>query len=71
MTGHRTSKRIVEQTNELARRLYALRGYVVPRWYRFDQATHPQEREAWKSACLAQLFLTDTDPEDALSDLGE
>jgi hypothetical protein len=65
----RTPQFIIEQTNELARTIYALRGYTVPVGYRFDSATHPHEREAWASACAAQLLLTDTDPQDALDEL--
>ena len=65
----RTGKQIVDQTNDLARMLYALRGYSVREGYRFDQATHPHETEAWKGACEAQMLLTDTDPNDALDEL--
>ena len=64
----RTDREIVEQTNELARKLYRLRGYVVAEGYRFDKATHPHMREAWAGACEAQQLLTDTDPNDALDD---
>lgn len=42
----RTDQQIVDQTNELARQLYALRGYTVRESYRFDKATHPHEVEA-------------------------
>lgn len=65
----RTDEQICDQTNELARELYALRGYSVPAGYRFDKATHPHEVEAWRGACAAQRLLTDTDPEDALANL--
>ena len=67
----RTARQIVDQTNELAARLYALRGYIVAPGYRFDEAHHPQEREAWAAARAAQLLLTDTDPDDAIQDLDE
>lgn len=67
----RTDQDVVNQTNELARRLYALRGYEVPEGYRFDLATHPHEVECWQGACLAQRMLTLTDPEDALDNLEE
>jgi len=67
----RTPQEIVDQTNNLARVLYRLRGYVRPRGYRFDRATHPHEVEAWRGACEAQLLLTDTDPDDALQELDE
>lgn len=65
----RTSKQIVQQTNELAHKIYALRGYEVRKGYRFDEATHPQEVEAWEAACIAQRMLTNTDPMDALSEM--
>lgn len=65
----RTDQQIVDQTNELARHLYALRGYTVREGYRFDKATHPHEVEAWQGACAAQLLLTDTDPNEALDNL--
>jgi alpha-D-ribose 1-methylphosphonate 5-phosphate C-P lyase len=65
----RTDQQIVDQTNQLARRLYALRGYTVREGYRFDEATHPHEVEAWQGACAAQLLLTHTDPNEALDNL--
>lgn len=67
----RSDKEIVDETNELARQLYCLRGYMAPFGYRFDQATHPHEVEAWKGACVAQVRLTNTDPEDALDNLSD
>lgn len=65
----RTDEQIVKQTNEVARELYALRGYQVPEGYRFDLATHPHEVEAWDGACLAQVILTATDPNEALANI--
>lgn len=65
----RSDQEIVNQTNELARQLYAVRGYTVSPGYRFDLATHPHEVEAWEGACLAQILLTDTDPRDALANM--
>ncbi|KVD92980.1 hypothetical protein WS63_08070 [Burkholderia stagnalis] len=67
----RTDIEVVEQTNALARKLYAIRGYDVPEDYRFDRATHAHEVEAWQGACAAQLLLTDTDPDDALANIEE
>ena len=67
--GGRTAQEIVNQTNELARELYRLRGYVRPRGYRFDTATHPHEVQAWEGACEAQRLLTETDVDDALQEL--
>lgn len=65
----RTDQQIVDQTNELASKLYALRGYIERPGFRFDRATHPHEVEAWEGARTAQLMLTGTDPNDALDNL--
>lgn len=65
----RTDQEIVAQTNDLARSLYAIRGYSVQPGHRFDAATHPHEIEAWEGACAAQIMLTQTDPMDALEGL--
>lgn len=62
----RSDQEIVDQTNQLARELYRIRGYQATEGYRFDRATHPQEVEAWQAACAAQVMLTETDPEEAL-----
>lgn len=67
----RSPREIVDQTNQLARQLYALRGYVVPEGYCFATAKHPHQREAWAGAREAQLLLTETDPDDALQELEE
>jgi hypothetical protein len=60
----RSDEEIIIQTNILARELYRLRGYQVKVGYRFDLATHPHAVEAWRGACVAQLMLTGTDPDD-------
>ncbi len=65
----RTDEEIIEQTNALARTLYHLRGYNARPEYRFYEATHPHEVEAWNGACEAQKQLTETDPQDALDNL--
>jgi hypothetical protein len=70
-TADRTDQQIVDQTNALARELYRLRGYTVEEGYRFDKATHPHEREAWRGACIAQELLTETEVENALMELEE
>jgi hypothetical protein len=68
----RTDQEIVDQTNALAKQLYAIRGYVIQSpTYRFDKAEHPHEREAWAGACAAQKLLTHTDPMDALDNLSD
>lgn len=65
----RTDQQVVDQTNELARKLYEIRGYHVSEGYRFDLATHPHEVQAWEGARAAQILLTATDPNDALDGL--
>ena len=67
----RSDQEIIDQTNALARTLYALRGYTVRAGYRFDRATHPHEVESWRGACEAQILLTETDPQDALDEIEE
>ncbi|WP_193200227.1 hypothetical protein [Nostoc sp. MG11] len=37
---------------KLARKFYAIQGYVVPKSYRMQSATHPAER-----ACVAMAML--------------
>jgi hypothetical protein len=67
----RTDERIVLEANSLARDFYALMGYQVPEGYRFDQATHPQERLCWHMAARAFEVLQHTDVEEALSVISE
>ncbi len=67
----RTDEQIIEQTNELARALYALRGYIVRDNYLFYHVTHPHEVEAWNAACLAQEMLTQTDVPTILDEMEE
>lgn len=67
----RTPEQIVEQTNQLARRLYRLHDYEANEYFLFYEATHPHEVQAWEGACAAQELLTDTDVEDALIDMLE
>jgi hypothetical protein len=68
---YRTAKQIVDQTIELAGAFYAMEGYTHRRGFKYWESPHPQERLMWEKACLAQRVLTDTDPEDALSELDE
>lgn len=62
----RTEQEIVDQTIELARKLYFLRGYESKPGFKFYESRHPHELEAWEAACIAQEMLIDTDPRDAL-----
>lgn len=65
----RTAQQILDQTNELARELLGIMGYEVEPGFRFDQHDHPRGNAAWVGACRAQIILTDTDVEDAISEL--
>jgi len=65
----RTEQQIIDQTNDLARELYKLTGNKVKKGYDFYNATHPLETQAWRGACVAQLMLTNTEPEEAIANL--
>lgn len=67
----RTAKEIVDQTHDLAELFYAGMGYehIRAKHGNIYESQHPTEILVWKMACLAQIELTDTDPEDALSEL--
>lgn len=67
----RDDETIVSQTIALAGQFYEAHGYTHTEGFRYWESTHPQERLMWRLACLAQLELTDTDPEDALQELEE
>lgn len=70
----RTAKQIIDQTNEIARIIYASRGYEVPEGTEFHTETvnrHPHETQCWDAACEIQLLMTDTDVFDALCELEE
>jgi len=65
----RTDEEILDQTNELANKIYMRLGYQARNGYQFHNATHPQELMCWDMACEAQLLLTDTDLENVLSNM--
>lgn len=67
----RTDQQIVDETNEVAREIYARRGYDAHEGYRFDRATHPHEVEAWETACWIEERYTGTDPVEALANIDE
>lgn len=69
--AEKTNSEIVAEANELARLFYAVRGYAVPEGYRFDRATHPHEREAWRMAALAYDFLRSTELDEITAELDE
>ena len=67
----RTDREIVDQTNELARRFARLQGFEAPGGHKFYDGGGGHTPCPWLLACIAQEFLTGTDPDDALSNLGE
>lgn len=67
----RTSKEIVDQTEELARKIAEIMGYKIVRTGRMIFSRNPRVQMCWQMACAAQEILTYTDPEDAFSDLDE
>jgi hypothetical protein len=66
----RTDQEIIEQTNELARRFSRLQGYEAPEGHKFYEDGGDHMPCPWLLACVAQEFLTGTDPDDALGNLG-
>ena len=69
----RTAQQIVDQTHDLAEAFYLHLGYAHVRSQHGNlyESTHPTEQSMWHLACLAQIELTATDPNDALSELDE
>lgn len=69
----RTAKQIVDQTHDLAEAFYLHLGYEHVREHHGNlyESTHPTGQSMWHLACLAQIELTATDPNDALSELDE
>lgn len=69
----RTAKQIVDQTEELAallmRQFYQRQPTVASTVFRDSEC--PRAQHVWRTACEIQGLLTDTDPEDALSELGD
>lgn len=63
-----TEQEIVDGANALARTIYGTRGYVVAEGYRFDQARHPHEMQAWEAACAAYQVLLGIDVENAVAE---
>lgn len=68
----RTDRRIVDETNALARYIMAEligTGYQVPDGWEFHEATDPRGRKAWTHAVVIMEMITFTSAEDALSNL--
>lgn len=69
MSEPRSVNEIIEQTNELAREFYKEMGYIEKRPdFMFYSSQHPTELLMWRFACMAQLELTDTDPDDLIGE---
>lgn len=69
----RTAKQIVDQTHDLAEHFYLMMGYKHKRSEHGNLyvSEHPTEQMVWNMACYAQEVFTDTNPNDALSELDE
>lgn len=65
----RTEQKIVDDANALARVFYSMLGYEVASGYRFDKATHPQEKAMWNMAVVAYENIEGTDVDDALNQI--
>lgn len=68
----RSDQDIVDQTNAIARIIYAAQGYVMPEGFEFHTETinrHPHEEACWLAACQIQELMTSTDPTDAVSNI--
>lgn len=73
----RSDEDIVWQTDELAATLALLAGYAYPSGYKFHLYTRLGDWKGdgrastyWEMARNAQMQLTDTDPDDAVDNLG-
>lgn len=64
-----TDQQIVDKANYLANLFYGVHGNARPEGFKFHEATHPQERLMWRMAREAMIYLTNTDPDDALAAL--
>jgi hypothetical protein len=65
----RSDEEIVQQTIALAGKFYEAFGFTHREGFRYWESSHPQEQLVWEMACVAQITLTNTDPNDALSEL--
>lgn len=67
----KTNQQIVNDCLALAQRFYSMHGYQVPDGYRFDLASHPQERLMWVMAVEAYEHIEGTPVEDCMEDLDD
>ncbi len=68
-SDQQTPEQIVRGARSLARVYYEMMGCAVPAGYKFETATHPQERLCWQMACYAYERLTDTEVEGCLMEI--
>jgi hypothetical protein len=64
-----TPQEKIDDANELARHFYRSLGYVVEEGYRFDKATHPQERGMWNMAAIAYDHIEGTELDAILDEM--
>lgn len=68
----KSNQQLVDECNALARDYYRIAfGHAVSEGYRFDRATHPQQRAAWDMAVLAYEVVAKSDVLNALDELEE
>lgn len=68
----RSEQFLIEQTNQLANKMLNAIGYKCQdKNFKFYESNTPRAKLAWRLACIAQEFLTDTDIENALANLEE
>ena len=60
----RSDKKILEQTEQLARELARYNGFMFSDSLLFRISTNTRIRSYWIMACLAQKIITNTDPND-------
>ncbi|WP_130355661.1 hypothetical protein [Pigmentiphaga kullae] len=69
----RSAGTIISQTEELAAVLMKniFQREAAEAGFLFHESECPRAKHCWRLACEIQEMLTDTDPDDALSELGE
>jgi len=67
----RTNEEVVQDCNELARRLYLIFGYTSPEGFVFRESSHPQEIMMWNMAVAAFEDVNGTCVESALAEIEE
>lgn len=65
----KTDRQLVDEANELARRLASVQGFQVPANFRFEAATNPRARVVWEMVRIAYEVIEGTSIEDAVTNL--